>query len=115
MAGDDERRHVVEVPYVQDPYARQLMEFLARVEALSRGEAPLWVRGLPEPDWSRAARDPLPTSPERSHAVDILSGAAAREVEIAMVCRRIIRRVSPIVREEIEGYLNSDESDGTRR
>lgn len=105
-------RKPVEVPYVRDQHACRFMAFLARMEALARGEeVPLWVRGIPEPDWSRACNEPLMGDPQLSHAVDVLTSAAAREAEISLVCRRIIRRVSPIVREEIERYLagNSDE------
>jgi len=102
----------VEVPYVRDPHAFRFMAFLARMEALARGqEAPLWVRGVPQPDWSRGSAEPLMGDPQLSHAVGVLTSAAAREVEISLVCRRIIRRVSPIVREEIARYLAGEGAD----
>jgi hypothetical protein len=85
------------------------MGFLARMEALARGEeAPLWVRGIPEADWSRAFADPRGGDPELNHAVDVLSSAAAREAEISLVCRRILHRVTPIVCEEIDNYLHTN-------
>ncbi len=104
-------RKPVEVPYVRDQHACRFMAFLARMEALARGEAaPLWVRGVPELDWSRASAEPLMGmgDPQLSHAVSVLSSAAAREAEISLVCRRIMRRIAPIVREEIDAYLHGD-------
>lgn len=103
------RRQPVEVPYVRDQYAVRFMGFLARMEALARGEeAPLWVRGVPEIDWSRGCAEPLLGDPQLSHAVSVLSSAAAREAEISLVCRRIMRRIAPIVHEEIDAYLHGD-------
>lgn len=107
------RERAVEVPYTTDPYALGLCEYLERVRALSCGEAPLWIRGVPEQDWSRAARDPLPTSPDISHAVDVLSGAGAREAEIVCVFKRALRRCQEVVQEEVERYLHGDEDAAT--
>lgn len=111
MADDraqEPERRAVEMPYIADRHAYALCEFLARVDGLSNGRAPLWVRAVPEEDWSRASRDPLVTSPDISHAIDVLSGAGARQAEIAIVFKRILRRVSPIVHEEVQRYLDGD-------
>jgi hypothetical protein len=107
------RERAVEVPYTTDPHAFALIEFLECVRAQANGEAPQWIRGVPQDDWSRAGSEPLPGVVGVTHAVEVLSGAGAREAEIAIVFKRILRRVSPIVQEEVERYLHGDEDAAT--